>query len=103
MTTYIEMLLTLPNDGGITLKRGNPINYKSGWQVADYGIETSSVEEATAEIERLDGNCGVWFAAGIYYIDHSFRVDTKKEAMNIGRTHNQISIYGWRRQALAYC
>ena len=33
MTTYIEMLLTLPNDGGITLKRGNPVNYKSGWQL----------------------------------------------------------------------
>ena len=103
MTTTIKMLMNLNDNDGLTLKRGTPINYKSGWQVADYGIETADINEAAAEIERLGGSCGVWFAAGIYYIDHSFRVDTKKEALAIGRNHNQISIFGWRRQVLAYC
>lgn len=103
MTTIIAMLSTLNNNDGLTLKRGEPITYKTGWQVADYGMETSSIKEAAEEIMRMQGNCGVWFAEGIYYIDHSFRVNTKQQAMEIGRLHNQISIYGWTRRVLAYC
>ena len=79
MTTTIKMLMNLNDNDGLTLKRGTPINYKSGWQVADYGIETADINVAAAEI------------------------DTKKEALAIGRNHNQISIFGWRRQVLAYC
>lgn len=51
----------------------------------------------------MNGNCGVWLENGIYYVDHSFRVDTKKEAIAIGRKHNQISVFGWKRKNLAYC
>ena len=97
------MLRALQNNDGLTLKNGKPIQYKSGWQVADYGEETRDINEAEKLIAKFNGNCGVWFADGIYYIDHSFRVDTKKEALRIGKEHNQISIWGWRSQKLAYC
>lgn len=103
MATIISMLQNLNDNDGITLKRGQIITYKSGWQVADYGIETRDILEAAAEVERMQGSCGVWFAAGIYYVDHSFRVNTKKEAIAIGRQYSQISVFGWRSQNLAYC
>lgn len=99
----IRSIRKLANGDGLTLKNGKPINYKSGWQVADYGMETSDAREAINEVKRLNGNCGVWFENGIYYIDHSFRVDTKKRAMEIGRKFNQISVFGWRNKKLAYC
>lgn len=99
----MTLILSLENNGGLTLKNNKLISYKTGWQVADYGIETRDVLEAVAAIEELGGNCGVWFADGVYYIDHSFRVKTKREAIAIGRAHNQISIFGWQRQNLAYC
>lgn len=99
----IRSIRKLANGDGLTLKNGKPINYKSGWQVADYGMETSDAREAINEVKRLGGNCGVWFENGIYYIDHSFRVDTKKQAMEIGRKFNQISVFGWRNKKLAYC
>ena len=99
----IRSIRKLANGDGLTLKNGKPINYKSGWQVADYGMETSDAREAINEVKRLNGNCGVWFENGIYYIDHSFRVDTKKQAMEIGRKFNQISVFGWRTKKLAYC
>lgn len=99
----MTLILSLENNGGLTLKNSKPISYKTGWQVADYGIETRDVLEAVAAIEELGGNCGVWFADGVYYIDHSFRVKTKREAITIGRAHNQISVFGWQRQNLAYC
>ena len=56
-------------------------------------------------IKKLEenGGCGVWLEKGVYYVDHSFRVKTKKEALEIGRKHKQISVFGWARKNLAYC
>lgn len=99
----IRSIRKLTNGDGMTLKYGKKINYKTGWQVADYGIETSDPQVAINEVRKMGGNCGVWYENGIYYIDHSFRITTKKEAMEIGRKHEQISIYGWKSGRLAYC
>lgn len=99
----IRSIRKLQNNDGLTLKGGRAINYKSGWQVATEGIETANINEVIPAIKKYNGNCGIWFADGIYYIDKSFRVNTKKEAITIGRAHNQISIFGWRRSNLAYC
>ena len=99
----IRSIRKLSNNDGLTLKGGRIINYKSGWQVATEGIETTNINEVIPAIKKYNGNCGIWFADGIYYIDRSFRVDTKKEALSIGRAHNQISIFGWKRSNLAYC
>lgn len=99
----IRTIRKLTNNDGITLKGGKVIEYKTGWQVATYGVEVKTAREAINAVKTYGGNCGVWFAEGIYYIDKSFRVDTKKEALRIGREHNQISIFGWSRKNLAYC
>lgn len=99
----IRTIRKLNNNDGITLKGGKVIEYKTGWQVAIYGVEVKTAREAIEAVKTYGGNCGVWFADGIYYIDKSFRVDTKKEALRIGREHNQISIFGWSRKNLAYC
>ena len=99
----IRTIRKLKNNDGLTLKLGRVITYKSGWQVADYGIEAKSAEEAIKAVRSMGGNCGVWYSDGIYYIDHSFRVNTKREAMEIGRQHNQISVLCWRTMGLAYC
>ena len=99
----IRTIRKLNNNDGITLKSGKVIEYKTGWQVAIYGVEVRTAKEAIEAVKAYGGNCGVWFADGIYYVDKSFRVDTKKEALRIGREHNQISIFGWTRKNLAYC
>ncbi len=99
----IRTIRKLTNNDGITLKGGKVIEYRTGWQVAVYGVEVKTAREAINAVKAYGGNCGVWFAEGIYYIDKSFRVDTKKEALRIGREHNQISIFGWSRKNLAYC
>lgn len=99
----IRTIRKLTNNGGLTLKGGKSITYKSGWQVADHGIEAHSPEEAMKAIREMGGNCGVWLEDGIYYIDHSFRVNTKREAMEIGRQHQQISVLCWSNMKLAYC
>ena len=99
----IRSIKNLKNNDGLTLKNGKRITYKTGWQVATEGIETTDAREAINAVKAYKGNCGVWFADGIYYIDKSKRVNTKREALNIGKAHNQISVLGWHNMTLAYC
>ena len=99
----IRSINKLANNDGLTLKNGKVISDKSGWQVATEGVECSTAREAINAVKAFGGNCGVWFADGIYYIDKSRRVNTKREALEIGRACNQISILGWRKMTLAYC
>lgn len=100
----IRTLRKLQNNDGLTLKNGKIITYKSGYQVADCGIETADIQVAiTAVRKTYNGNCGIWFSDGIYYIDHSFRISTKRQALEIGREHNQISILKWADMSLVYC
>ena len=99
----IRTLKKLVDNDGLTLKRGKAITYKSGWQVATEGKETTEAREAMNYIKQYNGDCGVWYSDGIYYIDKSHRVSTKREAMTVGRQCNQISILNWRTMGLAYC
>ena len=99
----IRSILKLKENDGLTLKNGKAITYKSGWQVATEGVECTTAREAINAVKAYKGNCGVWFSEGIYYIDKSKRVNTKREAMEIGRACNQISVLRWRDMGLAYC
>lgn len=99
----IRTLKRLEENDGLTLKNGKVIIYKSGWQVATEGKETTDINEAIKMVREYKGNCGVWFSEGIYYIDKSHRVNTKREALQIGKEHNQISVLCWKTMGLAYC
>ena len=99
----IRTIRKLTNNDGLTLKKGKIITYKSGWQVATEGIETRDAREAINAVKAYKGDCGIWYSEGIYYIDKSKRVNTKHEALEIGRKCNQISILCWRTMGLAYC
>ena len=99
----IRTLKKLTNNDGLTLKNGKVITYKTGYQVATEGYETKDQHQAMQMIRQYNGNCGVWFADGIYYIDKSKRVSTKREALMIGRQCNQISVLKWSTMGLVYC
>ena len=99
----IRTMRKLINNDGLTLKDGKIITYKTGWQVATEGVECHTPEEAMQAVKNYGGSCGIWLSDGIYYIDKSKRVNTKHEALKIGRECNQISILNWRTMGLAYC
>ena len=99
----IRTLRKLANNDGLTLKKGKPVTYKTGYQVATEGLETTDQKEAMAMIKAYGGNCGIWYSEGIYYIDKSHRVSTKKEALAVGRACNQISVLRWSNMGLIYC
>lgn len=99
----VRTLKNLKENDGLTLKKGKRITYKTGWQVATEGIETTDPYVAMKAIKAYGGDCGVWFSNGIYYIDKSHRESTKAKAMEIGRACKQISILKWSNMSLAYC
>lgn len=99
----IRSIRKLTNNDGLTLKRGKIITYKTGWQVATEGIECATPEEAMKAIKAYDGTAGVWYSDGIYFIDKSHWVKTKREAIEIGRACHQISVLNWHTMGLAYC
>lgn len=99
----LNILKSLTNNDGVTLKNGTPVTYKTGWQVATCGVEVKTPEAAMEAVQAYGGTCGVWLCDGVYYVDKSHRVNTKREALEVGKAHNQISVYGWTRRVLAYC
>lgn len=99
----IRTIRKLANNDGLTLKNGKAITYKSGYQVATEGKECKTPLEAMKAIKQYNGTCGVWYSDGVYYIDKSKRVSTKREALDIGRKCNQISILKWSDMSLVYC
>ena len=99
----IRSILGLKDNDGLTLKGGKRITYKTGYQVATEGIETTSAREAINAVKAYNGDCGVWYSGGIYYVDKSHRVNTKREALEVGRAHNQISVLNWHNMGLVYC
>lgn len=103
MKIDLNTIKSLKNNDGLTLKNMESVQYKSGYQVATEGQETASPEIAMQLIESYEGTCGVWYSEGTYYIDKSHRVATQKEALEVGRAHNQISILKWEDMSLIYC
>lgn len=99
----IRSIKKLSENDGLTLKNGQKVTYKTGYQVATEGVECGSAREAIEAVKNFSGNCGIWFSNGIYYIDKSHRVSTKKEALKIGREFNQISVLKWSDMSLVYC
>lgn len=99
----IRSILKLKENDGLTLKGGKSITYKSGYQVATEGIETADPRTAINAVKEYKGDCGIWYSEGIYYIDKSHRVNTKREALAVGRACNQISVLNWKTMGLVYC
>lgn len=99
----IRTIYGLTNNDGLTLKNGKKVKYKTGYQVATEGVECRTAREAINAVKAYAGDCGIWLSDGIYYIDKSHRVATKKEAMKVGREHNQISVLKWSDMSLLYC
>lgn len=96
------MLKALRDNDGLTLKKSKPVTYKTGYQVASDGVEVRHILDAVAAIIKYNGNCGVWLSNGIYYIDNSHHIRTKKEATKLGHEWNQLSIFDWKKSALIW-
>lgn len=110
----VRTIRNLANNAGMTLQDGYMVTFKTGWQVALSGAEFDNAKDAMDFVRKLrkmdemakkvkDGHnnpcVGIWFSNGIYYIDLSYRYRTKKQAIEVGQRHNQLSIFSWERKS----
>ena len=94
----VRTIRNLQDNEGLTLRNGKIVEYKTGWQVGITGIECHTAEEVSILLHKglgRKGNIGIWFSQGIYYVDISRRIPTKKSALAVGKIMRQQSIYGW--------
>lgn len=98
----VSLLKSLKNNDGATLKNGESITYPNGYQVADYGKETKSAKEAAKFVEEMNGDAGLWYSDGVFYVDHSIKMDDLENAVEFGKQHNQQSIFNWKNGELIW-
>lgn len=103
----VRTLRKLKNGEGLTFRYGKIVVYSTGWQVSVHdGFKCETAEQAMRCLRLMNEfnrNTGVWKDnEGIYYVDASERIPTKKQAVEIGIKLNQISIYGWNGGKLVY-
>ena len=95
----VRTIRNIQEDQGLTLRNGKIVEYNTGWQVGVTGVTCKTPEGVSALLHSglgKKGNIGIWLHDGIYYIDVSKRITTKKDALSVGRVMNQQSIYGWK-------
>lgn len=94
----VRTIRNIKENEGLTLRNGKVIQYKTGWQVGITGITCKTPEEVSRILHSdlgRKGNIGIWLSEGVYYIDISKRITTKRNALAVGKVMNQQSIYGW--------
>ena len=89
-------------DGGATLVSGSPIHATSGYQYSKTPNtetnSTESLEKAVVMVQVMDGNCGIWYNDGKFYIETSYWTEDLDEALEMGRKYGQMAIYDWKNQ-----
>lgn len=92
------------NNGGATINyNGERVQMKSGYQVSKQDLVIVPIADFNkylikALVEMLGGRgeyLGVWVDNGKVYVDISCRVATKRDAMQMGRDLNQLSVLRW--------
>ena len=92
----------LKENDGMTLVKYKEVLYKKGYQVATEGIECKTPEEAQAAVRAFNGNAGIWYSKGVYYVDRSHHVHSKNDAILIGKLCNQQSILRWEDMSIIW-
>lgn len=92
------------NRNGATLdKEGNDVSYHYGYPVSIRDLSIIKARTLTKKyiINMLNqiktGNLGIWIDKGLAYIDNSITLESKYDALEVGKTFNQISVWDWKK------
>ena len=108
MTKTYKTIAEIIAEGGATINaEGRAVNYATGYQVSRRDVLIIAAARLRwSHIKPLLAKgafVGVWVENGVAYVDMSERVNTKAEALKLGRERNQISVWNWSKKTCVYC
>ena len=86
-------------NSGLTLVNYRAVRYEDGFQYSK--TENGSTNTCTsagmalAMIQSFNGTCGVWYDAGLFYVETSYHTEDLYEAYKMAVKYHQKSIYAW--------
>jgi hypothetical protein len=110
-TKLVESIMQeVETSGGVTLdgKSLEIKTYKNGYQVSVKDMHTIPFGGLTGEElirtylypmvadNPMNYDIGMWLYSGDLYIDYSVNIKDLEEALSIGRTYNQKTLYDWK-------
>lgn len=99
-----QTLLKILKNGGATLNaRGKAVEYEGGYQVSFkdlYIIDLKNIDSILDAVNKAlaevgDSCVGIWVDAGLVYVDYSKKIDDLQEALQFGKSNNQLSVFNW--------
>lgn len=106
----ITLKQILKNGGTTINESGNPISYKTGFQVSKcdlaviptYKLRKYQIVEALNLINK-DECLGIWIDNKKAYIDISERISNYKHVLKVGKDRKQISVWAWKKATAIEC
>ena len=97
----MKVLDMIINNGGATVKDNKKVNYDNGYQVCTNKNSEMIFNNVYDCEQYIKDNglkdYGLWFDSGKCYLDtSSVWIESKSEAIKIGKENNQRSIYDWK-------
>ena len=101
----VRTIRKIPENGGLTLRNGCPVQFKTGYQGGVRGEIFHTPEEVSRFLHTVGrkGDWGIWRDNGLWYVDESKHIATKKAALALGVACNQLSIYSWAKDDVIWC
>lgn len=98
------------NNGATLNKQGEPLAYTKGYQVSEQDLliipayRLTKKQLITMLNELADGKClGIWIDNNKAYVDCSEYINTKRQAMRLGKQRKQLSIWNWKASEAIAC
>lgn len=100
--------------GGLTVAKLSDklveVRFYEGYQVALTGVSFKNIDEGLLEFNRLVNELdkgylsyiGLWYNGERLFIEPSYFIDDKQEALKIGALNDQETIYDWKNDDFIY-
>ena len=98
-------------NGGLTIDTmGRVVEYRKGYQVSKEDLAVVPVYKVRKfmlleilNMLRDDEFLGLWIYEGKMYIDCSEHINTKREALKLGKAREQKTIWNWKASEAIAC
>lgn len=108
----LELMKKAEKNGGLTIKpNGDEFTAKKGYMVSIINKEKTAeslegfielINQYEVDAEKMHGFIGLWKDSGKWYIDISYYILDRTDALEFGYKNKQVAIYGFKEEKSLY-